>query len=131
MQLYILRIAFTELHTLHSPQCTNHELQVSDNKPVISIADLYKSYGQLDVLKRVTLSAAKSCQLLDHQALENPLYCTAQTFWKIHKKETFFSRAKPSHGRVKVQRRMSYWTIPKSNFNWKMPIKGQTVKIAI
>ena len=54
-----MRIAFTELHALHSLQCTNHERQVSNNKPVISIADLYKSYDQLDVLKCVTLNAKR------------------------------------------------------------------------
>ena len=57
--LSTLRIALTELHALHSLQCTNHERQVSDTDPVILISDLHKSYGQLDVLKGVTLSAKR------------------------------------------------------------------------
>ena len=55
----ILHIAFAELHALHSLQCINHGCQVSYTDPVISISDLHKSYGQLDVLKGVTLSAKR------------------------------------------------------------------------
>ena len=57
--LYILHVAFADLHALHSPQYTNHECKVSYTDPVISISDLHKSYGQLDVLKGVTLSAKR------------------------------------------------------------------------
>ena len=55
----ILYIAFAELQALHYLQLTKHELQVPDTVPVISISNLHKSYGQLDVLRGVTLGAKR------------------------------------------------------------------------
>lgn len=50
----------------------------------IKVEDLHKSFGTLEVLKGVSLTANKGdvVAIIGGQALENPPCCAASTFWK-------------------------------------------------